>query len=168
MPEPDRAIRLRGGVRIADEAQLLLRYGDDHDRETALRNALRDSHLYRVLPDYERGGAVTVSTFVVDDEREAELFTRGFDKPAYGLSTAGRLRRAGYVLLATDILTDGVPAPLSERHVDVVVMAYPADDPPYATLGSAQRGRVRERLIEAYRRALGEFDPRQVLRGEGR
>jgi hypothetical protein len=63
--------------RIADDTQLLVRFNDDHDSAMALRNALRDVGLYRVIPGYEATGAITISCFIVIDEREARVLTAG-------------------------------------------------------------------------------------------
>ncbi|MDA8185499.1 MAG: hypothetical protein M0035_13950 [Actinomycetota bacterium] len=70
-------MRLRADSRLDDEAQLLLRLGNDRDPAMALRQALLSAPLYRVVRGYERAGAVTVSVLVVNDDREAAVLAKG-------------------------------------------------------------------------------------------
>ena len=109
----------------------------------ALRSALRDAALYRAVPGYEAPGAITVSVFVVRDQREAEILTEGIGQSRYGLATAGALRVLGYGVVGTDVEEDGVPIPFCERHADVIVSAYPEHEVPYS-----------DRLSPAVRRAI--------------
>ena len=128
----------------------------------ALRNALRDVGLYRVLAGYEVTGAITISAFIVVDEREARVLTAGVGQSLYGLATVGTLRGRGYDVVATDVEEDGFLIPFSDRHVDVVVAPYPEDLPAYDDrLRPAERRMVRARLLADYEAALRAFDPRK-------
>lgn len=133
----------------------------------ALRNALRDVGLYRVLPGYEGTGAITISCFIVIDEREARVLTAGVGQSLYGLATVGALRERGYDAVPTDIEEDGALIPFSDRHVDVVVGRYPQDLPGYdERLRPAERRAVRARLLPDYETALRAFDPRKPIAGQ--
>ncbi|MGH8991821.1 MAG: hypothetical protein ACRDZ7_09885 [Acidimicrobiia bacterium] len=146
---------------------MLVRFNDDHDPAMALRNALRDISLYRVLPGYEEAGAITISCFIVTDDREARVLTAGVGQSLYGLATAGALRDRGYDVVATDIEEDGSLIPFSDRHVDVVVGEYPPDLPAYdERLRPAERRAVRARLLPGYEAALRAFDPRRPIAGQ--
>ena len=154
-------VRPRGDTRLTDQTQLLVRFNDDHDPAMALRNALRDAALYRSVPGYETAGALTISVFIVADEREAQVLSAGTGQSLYGLATVEHLRGHGYDVVATDIEEDGVPTPFSDRHADVIVAAYPPDLPLYdARLQPAQRRHIRASLLEQYTAALRAFDPR--------
>ncbi len=64
---------LRADRRVDDGAQLLLRMNDDRDVGNALKLSLDNAPAYRVLPGFERSGALAVSCFAVAvaDEIEA-------------------------------------------------------------------------------------------------
>ncbi|MGH8997763.1 MAG: hypothetical protein ACRDY7_00020 [Acidimicrobiia bacterium] len=146
---------------------MLVRFNDDHDPAMALRNALRDVGLYKVLPGYEATGAITISCFIVTDEREARVLTAGVGQSLYGLTTAGALHERGYDVVATDIEEDGSLIPFSDRHVDLVVGEYPPDLPGYDEgLRPAERRAVRARLLPNYEAALRAFDPRKPIPGQ--
>ena len=133
----------------------------------ALRNALRDVALYTVLPGCEVAGAITISCFIVADEREARVLTAGVGQSLYGVTTAGALRALGYDVVATDIEEDGSLIPFSDRHVDVVVGVYPPDLPAYdERLRPSERRAVRARLLPDYEGALRAFDPRRPIAGQ--
>jgi len=133
----------------------------------ALRNALRDVGLYRVLPGYEGTGAITISCFIVADDREARVLTAGVGQSVYGLATVRTLRALGYAVVATDIEVDAALIPFSDRHADLVVGPYPADLPPYdERLPPAGRRAIRSRLLSAYEAALRAFDPRRPVGGQ--
>lgn len=159
-----RTARVRPEHRLREDAQLLVRFSDDHDPAMALRIALREAEQYRVVPGYERRGAITISAFVVTDEREARLLTAGIGQQLYGLTTVGEVREQGYETVATEILEDGMPIQLTDRHVDVIVMGYPDEFPTYTSeLPPAERRRLRTALLEPYNQALRLFDPRYRL-----
>lgn len=154
-------VQPRDDARLNDQAMLLVRFNDDRAPDMALRNALRDATLYRALPGYERTGALTVSVFIVRDEREAQILTLGIGQELYGLSNVAALRSLGYEVVATDVYEEGVLVPFSDRHADVIVCAYPEDLPVYdAALRPAERRRIRSSLLADYTRALRVFDPR--------
>lgn len=88
---------------------------------------------------------------------------RGSRWSSYGLCRAGTLRSLGCTLVGTDIYERPDLLPLSDRHVDVIVSAYPPGTRPYATLGRAERARLREGLLDRYAEVLRAFDPRIVL-----
>lgn len=123
--------------------------------------ALISSRLYRSLPGYEDGGAVCVSAFLVVDESDARRLLRDVIWAHYGLSTAGAIRSVGYDVIGTDIEEDGELIPFSDRHVDVVVAAYPGGIAPYDDLARSDRRALRESLAPEYQRALRLFDPRR-------
>ena len=51
--------------------------------------------------------------------------------------------------------------PFSDRHADVIVCAYPADQPAYdAALSPSERRKIRDSLLAGYTSALRAFDPR--------
>ena len=132
----------------------------------ALRNALRDVGLYNVLAGYEVTGAITISCFIVIDEREARVLTAGVGQTLYGLATVGALRERGYEVVATDVEEDGSLIPFSDRHVDVIVGEYPRDLQGYnERLRPAERRAVRARLLPDYEAALRAFDPRKPIAG---
>lgn len=134
----------------------------------ALRNALRDVGLYRVLAGYQDTGAITISCFIVADEREARVLTAGVGQTLYGLATVGTLRQLGYVVQATDVEEDGSLIPFSDRHVDLVVGPYPPDLPPYdERLRPTDRRAIRSSLLASYEAALRAFDPRRPISGQG-
>jgi hypothetical protein len=160
-------VRLRADSRLDDEAQLLLRLGNDRDPVMALRLALLSAPLYRVVRGYERAGAVTVSALVVNDDREAAVLAKGEGYEAFGLASVRRLRSLGYELVATEIVDDGLPLPFSNRHVDVIVCTYPESEELYEpTLPKADRKRVREQVLPAYEAALEAFEPRHQIEEE--
>ena len=166
---PGRTVRPRIDDRLADEAQLLVRFNDDRDVLNALANALADAHLYRVLPGHSATGAVTVSVFIVHSDVEARTLTAGIGQHLYGLGTVGRVRAAGLDVVATDLTDDdGQPIPFSDRHADIVVTGYPEDVLPYDQLSRADRRALRQRLATQYETVLRLFDPRRNLTPAGR
>ncbi|MDA8331748.1 MAG: hypothetical protein M0027_11225 [Candidatus Dormibacteraeota bacterium] len=116
-----RRVAVRADRRIGDGEQLLLRMNNDSDVVNALKLALADAPAYRVVPGFERSGALTVSCFAVADEVEAQIVVRGTRWSWYGLARAGDLRALGCHLVATDIFDGDDLMPLSDRHVDVIV-----------------------------------------------
>ena len=70
---------MRDDRRIEDGEQLLVRMNDDRDVANALKLALAlaNAPAYRVVPGFERSGALTVSCFAVADEIEAQIVVRG-------------------------------------------------------------------------------------------
>lgn len=127
----------------------------------ALRQALLSAPLYRNFPGYEAAGAVTVSTFIVAGQSDAEDLAAGEGYETFGLAAVGRLRGLGYEVVATDVFEDGVPVPFSDRHVDVVVCRYPEGQGLYEpALPKAARKKVREELLPLYKAALNAFEPR--------
>lgn len=157
-------VRPRADARLTDHTQLLVRFNDDHDPAMTLRNALRDAALYRTVPGYQTSGAITISVFIVADQREAQVLTAGIGQSLYGLATVGQLRHHGHDVVATDIEEDGVLAPFSDRHADVIVAPYPHELPPYDQhLPPAERKRIRALLLDQYTTALRIFDPRHHL-----
>lgn len=105
--------------------------------------------------------------FIVADEREARVLTAGLGQSLYGLATVAQLRSHGYDIVATDIDEDGVLAPFSDRHADVIVAPYPHDLPPYDQhLTPAERKRIRALLLDPYNAALRIFDPRHHVPDE--
>ncbi|MEX2620013.1 MAG: hypothetical protein WD250_07325 [Egibacteraceae bacterium] len=129
-----------------------------------MRRCLRDAALYRTLPGYDAAGAITISVFIVADEREAQVLTAGLGQSLYGLATVAELRRHRYDLVATDVEEDGVLTPFSDRHADVIVAAYPDHLPPYdQRLRPAERKLIRALLLDPYNAALRVFDPRQQV-----
>lgn len=160
-------VRPRADSRLTDQTRLLVRFNDDHDPAMALRNALRDAALYRSVPGYEPSGAITISVFIVADEREAQVLTVGTGQSLYGLVTVGAVRERGYDVVATDVEEDGTPIPFSDRHADVIVSAYPQDLAPYdERLRPAQRKHIRAMLLGQYDAALRMFDPRREVSDE--
>jgi hypothetical protein len=163
---PARRVIFRLDRAISDNSQVLVRFGRDVDVPQALRVALGASPLYRVLPGFERAGAVCVSAFIVRDEAEAVAILADTVWDHYGLATAGTLRRAGYQIIGTDIEDEGELIPHSDRHVDVVVCPYPGTIAVYDQLSRAERRTIRERLARPYEQALRLFDPRRGLNRE--
>lgn len=155
-----RRVVLRDDRRVDHVEQLLLRMNDDRDVTNALKLALADAPAYRVVPGYERSGAVTVSCFAVADEVEAQIVVRGTRWSWYGLAWVGNLRSLGCRLVATDVFDAGDLLPLSDRHVDVIVSPYPANTADYAMLTKAERSRLRASLEERFTAVLRAFDPR--------
>lgn len=164
---PTRRVIHRPDRVIQDAQQLLVRFGQDTDVAQALRLALIGSHLYRDVPGYEEGGAICVSAFLVQSESDAQTMLEDVVWAHYGLSTAGAIRAVGYVVIGTDIEEDGELIPFSERHVDVVVAAYPHGISPYADLARPERRALRENLAPEYQRALRLFDPRRGADDKG-
>lgn len=156
---PDRGIR--------NAQQLLVRFGQDTDVAQALRLALIGSHLYRALPGYEDCGAICVSAFLVENESDARRLLRDVVWEHYGLSTAGAIRSVGYDVIGTDIEEDGELIPFSDRHVDVVVAAYPTGIASYDELSRSDRRALRENMAPEYQRVLRLFDPRRRADDEG-
>jgi hypothetical protein len=163
---PARRVIFRPDRAVSDSAQVLVRFGRDVDVPQALRVALGASPLYRVLPGFERAGAVCVSAFIVSDEADAVAMLADTVWDHYGLATAGTLRRAGYQIIGTDIEEEGELVPHSDRHVDVVVCPYPEAFAVYDRLSRAERRTLRERLARPYEQALRLFDPRRGLKQE--
>ncbi|MGH8992034.1 MAG: hypothetical protein ACRDYV_04915 [Acidimicrobiia bacterium] len=164
---PTRRVIYRPDRDIGDARQLLVRFGQDTDVAQALRLALISSHLYLTLPRYEDRGAVCVSAFLVEDESDARRMLCEVVWESYGLSTAGAIRSVGYDVIGTDIEEDGELIPFSDRHVDVVVAAYPTGIRPYDDLSRSDRRALREDLAPEYERALRLFDPRRGANDEG-
>jgi hypothetical protein len=157
-------VTLRADNRVADTDQVMVRFNNDADIGNALSLALASSHLYRVLPEYEDNGAVTVSVFLVASPAEAQTLTAGVGQTMFGLATVGQLRAAGLEVVATDVTDDdGELLPFSDRHADVVACAYPAGTPAYADLTRNERKTLRAQLAPSYERALRLFDPRYTI-----
>jgi hypothetical protein len=149
-----------------DDQQLLLRMNDDRDVGNALKLALAFAPAYRALPGFESTGAVTVSCFEVSDEVEAQILVRGSRWSWYGLATAGSLRALGCQLVGTDVYEGDDLLPLSDKHIDAVVCAYPAGVGDYAALDRGARARLRESLSARYAAVLRAFDPRRSVAEE--
>jgi hypothetical protein len=164
---PARRVIHRPDRVIDDTRQLLVRFGQDTDVDQALRLALIGSQLYRDVPGHEEHGAICVSAFLVESESDARGMLKDVVWAHYGLATAGVIRSAGYAVIGTDIEEDGELIPFSDRHVDVVVAAYPDGISPYADLTRSERRALRENLAGEYRRALRLFDPRRGADSEG-
>lgn len=112
-----KTVRPRVDDRLTDLTQLLVRFNDDHDPAMALRNALREATTYRVIPGYERSGALTISVFIVADEREAQILTGGLGQSRYGLATVGALRHRGYEVVPTDVEEQALRVFDPRRHI---------------------------------------------------
>lgn len=133
----------------------------------ALRTALLFADAYRAVPGYEDTGAIAISAYLVRDEQDAHALLDGTTWGEMGgLIAPSLITDAGLVLVGTDVLTDGEPDPLFERHMDVIVCAYPHDIPPYAQCNSkAAKNELFDRLQAQYTKALRLFDPRKNLDG---
>ncbi|MHB8246113.1 MAG: hypothetical protein ACYDGN_12320 [Acidimicrobiales bacterium] len=148
--------------RISDSAQLLVRMNDDRDVANALKLALADAPAYRIVPGFERSGALTVSCFAVADEVEAQIVVRGTRWSWYGLSRVSDLRALGCQLVATNVFDGDDLLPLSDRHVDVIVCPYPPEMADYATLTKTERSSLRASLADRFTAVLRAFDPRRT------
>lgn len=155
-------IVVRDDRRIEDGEQLLVRMNDDRDVANALKLALANAPAYRVVPGFERSGALTVSCFAVADEIEAQIVVRGTRWFWYGLARASDLRALGCDLVGTDVFDGDDLLPLSDRHVDVIVCPYPSVTADYATLTKAERSVLRGSLGDRYAAVLRAFDPRRT------
>jgi hypothetical protein len=158
-----RRVVMRDDRRTRDDQQLLLRMNDDRDIGNVLKLALAFAPIYRVVPGFEPSGALTLSCFAVADELEAQIVVRGSRWSAYGLTSAGQLRKLGCELVATDIFDGEDLMPLSDRHLDVLVCAYPSGLADYASLNKAERARVRDELLVPFAAVLRSFDPRRSI-----
>lgn len=153
---------VRGDRRISDSAQLLVRMNDDRDIANALKLALADAPAYRVVPGFERSGALTVSCFAVADDIEAQIVVRGTRWSWYGLTRVSDLRALGCQLVATEVFDGDDLLPLSDRHVDVIVCPYPSEMADYATLTKTERSTLRASLGDRFTAVLRAFDPRRT------
>lgn len=153
---------VRDDVRIDRGGQLLLRMNADRDVANALKLALANAPAYRALSGFEQAGALAVSCFAVADDIEAEIVVRGTRWTAYGLARVADLRALGCQVIATDVFDDDELLPLSDRHVDVLVCAYPPGTADYASLGRADRSRLRAELSDRFAATLRAFDPRRT------
>ncbi|MDA8303242.1 MAG: hypothetical protein M0005_17285 [Actinomycetota bacterium] len=86
---------VRADHRIDDGDQLLLRMTQDSDVVNALKLALANAPAYRVIPGFERSGALSVNSFAVADEIEAQIVVRGTRWSWYGLAHVNELRALG-------------------------------------------------------------------------
>ncbi|MHB1500614.1 MAG: hypothetical protein ACYCYK_05520 [Candidatus Dormibacteria bacterium] len=102
-------IVVRDDRRISDSEQLLVRMNDDRDAANALNLALAHAPAYRVVPGYERSGALTVSCFAVADESEAQIVVCGTRWSWYGLTQVSDIRALGCELIATDVFDGDDP-----------------------------------------------------------
>lgn len=75
---------------LDDDAQLLVRFGQDVDVAQALRVALAALPLYRQVPGLEHAGAVCVSTFIVRDDADARAILVDTVWDHHGLCPVGR------------------------------------------------------------------------------
>lgn len=158
------AVVLRSDKRLHRDTQLLVRFSTDREAEHALSNALGNAHLYRSVPGYERHGAVTISVYVVFDPAEARTLAAA--RGVFGLSSVGQVESHGFEVVATSVFDEaGHPAPFNDRHADVVVMPYPADESPYEQLSRTERRGLRANLLPDYTAALRLFDPRRDTSG---
>jgi hypothetical protein len=157
---------VRADHRIDDSDQLLLRMNEDSDVVNALKLALANAPAYRVIPGFERSGALTVSCFAVANEIEAQIVVRGTRWSRYGLARVSDLRALGCDLVATDVFDGPDLLPLSDRHVDVIVGPYPAGTAGYATLTKAERSSLRVSLGDRFTAVLRAFDPRRTTGDE--
>lgn len=162
-----RRIAVRDDRRISDDEQLLVRMNDDRDSANALKLALADAPAYRVVPGFERSGALTVSCFAVADEIEARIVVRGTRWSRYGLSRASDLRALGCQLIATNVFDGADLLPLSDRHIDVIVCPYPPEIADYATLTKQERSSLRASLADRFITVLRAFDPRRTTSDQG-
>lgn len=159
-------VAVRGDARVAAGGQLLVRMNDDRDVTNALKLALANAPAYRALPGFERSGALAVSCFMVADDAEAKIVVRGTRWSAYGLARVADLRAMACQMIATDIFDGDELLPLSDRHVDVLVDAYPPGTADYATLTKAERVRLRTQLAGRFTAVLRAFDPRRTADDE--
>jgi hypothetical protein len=106
---------------------------------------------------------VAVFCFTVADGIEAKTMVRETRWSAHGLARAADLRALGCPLIATDIFDDDEILPLSDRHVDVLVCAYPAGAADYAALSRADRASLRASLADRFTAVLRAFDPRRTV-----
>jgi hypothetical protein len=157
---------VRDDARAARGGQLLLRMNDDRDTTNALKLALAEAPTYRAVPGFAQPGALAVSCFAVADPVEAEIVVRGTRWSAYGLARVADLRALGCQLIATDLYDGDERLPLSDRHIDALVCAYPPGTADYATLTKAERSRLRASLTEQFTAVLRAFDPRHTISGE--
>jgi hypothetical protein len=156
-------VALRDDQRIDHGQQLLLRMNNDQDVTNALKLALAGAPAYRVVPGYEQTGALAISCFAVADEIEAQIVVRGTRWSQYGLAHVSDVQALGCQLAATNVFDDDDLLPLSDRHVDVLVCAYPPDIGEYATLGKADRALLRASLASQFTTVLRAFDPRRTV-----
>jgi hypothetical protein len=156
-------IVVRADRRVADAQQLLVRMNDDRDVGNALKLALAEAPAYRAVPGFEASGAVSVSCFAVADDTEAQIIVRGSRWSTYGLARVSALRALGCALVATDVYDGDDLLPLSDRHVDAIVCAYPAGVAPYAELTRVERAGLRANLHDTFGAVLRTFDPRRTV-----
>lgn len=157
-----RRVAVRHDGRVGDGDQLLVRMNTDRDVTNALKLALADAPAYRAVPGFERSGAVAVSCFAVADEADARIVVRSTRWSWYGMAQARDLRELGCHLVATDVFDGDELLPLSDRHVDAIVCAYPSATADYAALAKAERARLRTSLEDRFAAVLRAFDPRRT------
>ncbi len=156
-----RRVRLRGDGQVGQDEQLLVRMNDDHDVINALKLTLAHAPAYQVVPGFEPCGALAISCLAVANELEAQIIVRGTQWSIYGLAQAGELRALGCSLVATEVLDGDELLPLSDRHVDVLVCAYPPDLAEYVALSRTERAKLRAGLLDRFATVLRAFDPRR-------
>lgn len=159
-------VSLRAGeTRLSDDRHLLLRLGTDADVDQTIRTSL--GHYVSYAPVlHELGlpgdGALTLSVFLLEPGRPpAELRASPFQR-VFRTTTVGRLGAAGVPIWATDITVEGVAAPSSDDHFDLVVATF-ADALPgaYAAADRAERRRLRDQLRPTFEHVLRVFGPPQ-------
>lgn len=160
-------VRLNTARTIADDAQVLVRLGLDHNPRQALGLAARNAPLYAGFPGAAAGGLVCVSVWAVADERQLEQLVAEFSWNDVGLTSAGAVRSHGFAVLATDVFVEDQPSLFNDWHHDVVIGAYPAHLSDYNDLGKDGKKVLVAELLDPFTRVLRLFDPRGPLPRHG-
>jgi len=149
--------------RLGDDQSIVLRLGTDADVDQTIRSSLGHYFSYaEVLAELglQGAGALTLSVYLLESGRSAVDFRAGPFQRAYRTTTVGAARAAGVPIWATDVFVEGVPLPMSDQHLDLVVSIHTEVLPDaYAEADKAERRRLRVLLRPRFEHVLALFGP---------
>ncbi len=156
------AVSLRADVRLADDAQLLLRLGTDANVDQTIKASLGHYLSYASVLD-ELGlpgaGVLTLSVYLLEVGHDPVDFRAAPFQRYYRTTSVGRARAADVPIWATDVAVEGRPLAMSAHHFDLVVSTTVDVLPDvYAAADRAERRRLRDLLRPGFEHVLEVFD----------
>lgn len=152
-------------LRLADDAQVLLRLGTDADVDQTIKGSLghyfgyADALTEMGLPG---SGALTLSVYLLESGRLPSEFRAGPFQTTYRTTTVRQANDAGIPIWATDVTVEGRPLANSADHFDLVVSTNSDVLPDaYASADKGERRRLRDLLRPQFVEALALFGPLQ-------
>ena len=152
-------------LRLADDAQFLLRLGTDADVDQTIKASLGHYFGYaNVVTELglPGSGALTLSVYLLEAGRSPGGFRAGPFQSSYRTTTVRRANDAGIPIWATDVAVEGRPVANSADHFDLVVSTSSDVLPDaYAAADKGERRRLRDLLRPRFVEVLTLFGPLQ-------